>query len=223
MTKNILIIEDEMIIAASNEIILKELGYDFVKTASDCNEIKEILDNNSIDLVLLDINLGMEEINGIDIAKYLSSIHIPYIFVTSYIDKDTVDNALSTNPLGYIVKPLSKPILYTQLEMAFKKMEHSYLRIKEAGKTYIIYNKNILYIHAEGNYCTIYTTENKIVVRSSLKKINELLASVFVQSHKAYIVNSELIVTIKENEVQLSDGSLVPLSRHFKENLHDKR
>ena len=143
---------------------------------------------------------------------------IPFIFTTSYVDPDTVHKAIDTNPEGYLIKPLNKTSLYTQLEITFKKFSQKFIRINESNKTYILNTNNIIYLHAEGNYTNIFTIENKIVVRSSLIKLSLLFPQNFKKPHKSYLVNEHFIQKIKEETICCSNNIHIPLSRHYKNN-----
>ena len=78
----------------------------------------EQLNINLPDLVLLDINLS-GEMSGIEIAEKINTqYNIPFIFITSYSDKQTLEKAKFTEPSGYIVKPFNEASLYSTLEIA---------------------------------------------------------------------------------------------------------
>jgi DNA-binding NarL/FixJ family response regulator len=66
----------------------------------------------------LDINLESNT-DGIELAEFINSnYNIPFIYLTSYSDKDTLDRAKKTNPYGYIVKPFNDKTLFTTIEIA---------------------------------------------------------------------------------------------------------
>ena len=115
---NILIIEDEPIIAEDISSALEKNEYQVTSIAYDMEEAMHELKTNTPDLALLDINLnGAQE--GIDIADYIhKELGIPFIFLTSYSDKSTLEKAKHTEPSGYIVKPFSEAGLYSTIEIA---------------------------------------------------------------------------------------------------------
>ena len=76
------------------------------------------LQTNLPDLVLLDINLN-GAMDGLIIAEKINEqFNIPFIFITSYSDKSTLEKAKYTEPSGYIVKPFNEGGLYSTLEIA---------------------------------------------------------------------------------------------------------
>lgn len=114
----ILIVEDEPIIAEDIASALEKNEYKVSAIVYDKEDALEELKLNPPDLALLDINLnGAQE--GIEIAELISrEYQFPFIFLTSYSDKGTLDKAKYTAPSGYIVKPFSEAGLYSTIEIA---------------------------------------------------------------------------------------------------------
>ena len=127
MTKaNILIVEDEGIVAEDIQSILKDLGYGVVSVASSGEEaVKKAGGTRPPDLVLMDIVLK-GDMDGIEAAKQIHArLNIPVVYLTAYADKKTLERAKITEPFGYILKPFGERELYTNIEMALyrNKME----------------------------------------------------------------------------------------------------
>ncbi len=115
---NILIVEDEPIIAADIESALEKNEYSVSDIAYSKEDALLSLKNNTPDFAILDINLN-GEIHGIEIAEIIKNNYkLPFIFLTSYSDKNTLDKAKHTEPSGYLVKPFSEPSLFTTIEVA---------------------------------------------------------------------------------------------------------
>ena len=114
----VLIVEDEPLIAEDiaqglekNEFLVSAVVY-------SKQDAIEQLNTNLPDMVLLDINLS-GEMSGIEIAEKINTLYnIPFIFITSYSDKQTLEKAKFTEPSGYIVKPFNEASLYSTLEIA---------------------------------------------------------------------------------------------------------
>jgi PAS domain S-box-containing protein len=119
----ILVVEDESIVAKDIQNTLIRLGYDVPATASNAISAFQKLEDIRPDLVFLDIKLK-GDVDGIQIAeKIKNSYDIPVIFLTSFVDKVTLDRAKVTEPYGYIVKPFNESDLQTTVEMALYKFE----------------------------------------------------------------------------------------------------
>ena len=73
---------------------------------------------NTPDAAILDTNLESEK-DGIEIARLINDKYqLPFLFLTSYSDKDTLQRAKAVNPSGYIVKPFNEKTLLASLEIA---------------------------------------------------------------------------------------------------------
>ncbi len=114
----VLIVEDEPIIAENISIYLNNNDFTVSGIAYDDLEAKEQLATNTPDAVILDINLDSDQ-DGIAIAKHINSnYHLPFLFLTSYSDKETLQRAKLVEPNGYIVKPFNEQTLLATLEIA---------------------------------------------------------------------------------------------------------
>ncbi|MBC7828893.1 MAG: response regulator transcription factor [Chitinophagaceae bacterium] len=114
----ILIVEDEPVIAENIAYYLNNHDFKVCGIAYDSDEAKMFLENGSPDAIVLDINL-QSEMDGLDIAAYVNANYrIPFILLTSYADKETIEKAKKVKPWGYIVKPFNEDTLLASLEMA---------------------------------------------------------------------------------------------------------
>ena len=135
MKKNILIVEGESLIAMEIESYLLSLNYKVVAVAStEKRAIKEAL-NNNIDLILMDI--ALEKGNGIDasISILQHKPNISIIFVSSYMDEDTIRRALRVNPKAYLLKPFSHKELEIAIKIALKSI--NFIHTEERGDVYL--------------------------------------------------------------------------------------
>lgn len=120
-TTKIVVVEDEVIVAKDIQRTLQKLGYEVPATAPSAAVAFEKIEEFKPDVVFCDIKLKGEQ-DGIDIAnRIFQQYDIPVIFLTSYVDKSTLDRAKLTQPYGYIVKPFNEVDLQTTLEMALYK------------------------------------------------------------------------------------------------------
>lgn len=115
----ILIVEDEPLIAEDIAAALTQVDFSVTGVAYDAKEALLELSSNTPDLVLLDINLGGGD-EGLDVAETIREKYaIPFLFLTSYTDKATVNRAKTKEPAGYLVKPFTEASLYTSIEIAW--------------------------------------------------------------------------------------------------------
>jgi len=120
-TPNILIAEDENIIAIDIANTIKRLGYKVAGTARKGPEVIEKAIKLKPDLVIMDIIL-VGDMTGIEAAQIIiSTLDIPVIYLTALTDEETLQKAKVTEPFGYIIKPFERNALHTSIEMALYK------------------------------------------------------------------------------------------------------
>ncbi len=114
----VLIVEDDGIIAMDLESRMKQLGYGVTGVAGYGERAIEKVKENTPDVVLMDIILK-GEMDGIEAAEEIRTQYdIPVIFITGYADKDRLKRAKLAYPFGFILKPFSDKDLEVTIEMA---------------------------------------------------------------------------------------------------------
>ena len=104
----ILIVEDEMIIAADISMQLTKVGYEIIGMCTSGEDAIGFIERNPPEIILMDVILK-GEMNGIETAQHIQDHHsIPLIFLTSNHDDATFQQALQTNPYAFIAKPFQK-------------------------------------------------------------------------------------------------------------------
>lgn len=120
MDTNVLVIEDNVLALDELEYRLSHMGYN-VQTAVNGKEAIEKVEIFNPDIILSDINLG-DGIDGIEAVNEIrKGKHIPVIYVTAYDDKETLGRANSSDPYGYIVKPVKERELRIAVDIALNK------------------------------------------------------------------------------------------------------
>ena len=119
---NILIVEDEYLIASGIAVCIEELGHNLVGVAGTGAEAMEIVGRTDPDIILMDINLpGMD---GIEVmAKINESRRIPCIFITGYSDSGLIARAQSPFTYGYLIKPVDISDLRAAINVAMSRFE----------------------------------------------------------------------------------------------------
>lgn len=80
--KRILVIEDEPIVAIALQDMIEELGYEVVGPAFRLTAARTLAETERLDAAILDVNMG--DGNSYDVARFLRSRGVPYIFATGY-------------------------------------------------------------------------------------------------------------------------------------------
>lgn len=105
---NILLIDDDRFVVTSliKNIDWQTLGFDNVFTAYNISDAKDIITNNTVDLLLSDID--MPNGNGLELLTWVRQNHndMPVIFLTNYADFDYAQKALTLKSFHYFLKPI---------------------------------------------------------------------------------------------------------------------
>ncbi len=119
--KQILIVEDESIVAEDIKNSLKNLGYRVNAAVSSGEEAIKKVEEQNPDLVLMDIKIK-GDMDGVEAANQMRSrFDIPVVFLTAHADEQTLKRAKTTGPFGYILKPFENRDLQISIEMALYK------------------------------------------------------------------------------------------------------
>ncbi len=117
----ILIIDDEIILANNLKNQLQRFGYE-VHIGPICG--KEAIPYTihlKPDLVIMDIYLNGEP-DGIEVSKKINAVlDIPIIYSTAFADDDTINRASISAPYGYLIKPIDLNELHSSIEIALYK------------------------------------------------------------------------------------------------------
>ena len=122
MTKaNILIVEDNAILALDLQEILLRQGYSVAGLFASGEEAVAFLPGKPVDLVLMDIELA-GDMNGIRTAERLhGTSDIPIVFMTGFSHDPLLEEAKIAAPYGYLIKPVPERELAATLEMALHR------------------------------------------------------------------------------------------------------
>ncbi len=119
--ETIMIVEDEVVFAMELEEKLDQMGYTVSDVVSSGEGALSKINGTQPDLVLMDIRLD-GDLDGIQAAEQIRSLHhIPVVYVTAHSDETTLNRAKITEPVGYLVKPITEKDLRITVEMALYK------------------------------------------------------------------------------------------------------
>jgi CheY-like chemotaxis protein len=115
---DIVIVEDESIVALDIKDKLEHLGHNVLAIVSSGKDAIEEVVKIKPDLVLMDIVLK-GEIDGVETARRIRELFdIPIIYLTAHSDEQTLKRARITGPFGYIIKPFTDEDLQKAIELA---------------------------------------------------------------------------------------------------------
>lgn len=232
----ILIVEDEAIIAEDIAYRLDRMGYEVVGIVGEVNKAIDCLSTSTIDIVLIDIALLGNE-TGIDLAQAINrEFHLPFIFLTSLSDKNTIERAGKTKPAAYLLKPFNDNQIRISIELALfnyydsgeKKTQQDLstgLPVKMFEALFLKkdthYDKvefsNILWLEAESNYTLIHTKTDRYIYSNVLKNFEgKLPPDMFLRVHRSFIVNLSRITGFVGNSLLIANKQ-IPVNRASRE------
>lgn len=232
----VLIVEDEFIIADYIQGCLVNLGYDVVGICTNYDEAIVALQNHQPDIAIIDISIKGNK-NGIDIANHITAnLDIPFVFASSHGDKGTIDKAKQTRPAAYLVKPFTEEDLYAAIETALinfgsKKTKaepeeeiiliNDGFFIRHKNKFIKILLEELMYAEANDNYVNLFTADTHYTLKTTLLKLQEVLPHYFLRIQKSYIVNLHQLKSFDAEEVVVNNKTL-PIGKSYNEALFEK-
>jgi len=114
----IILVEDELIIAASIAKELRRAGYDVVGIACSAEQALAVIEEKIPQLVLMDVRIK-GPVDGIQTAQQIATnFSIPVIFMSAQGDRDTLDRAKAVGAFAYLTKPVARDALMSAIEAA---------------------------------------------------------------------------------------------------------
>lgn len=168
------------------------------------------------DIILLDIQ--MKHLDGMVAAEKIRKVDadVVIIFITSTVRYAVQGYAVDA--LGYVLKPVP----YLQFEQLFDKAisrvmtkkEKLYIRVSVDERQLKLDCDNIYYIESQRNNVCIHCADEDYITAGPLKKFEEMLGGHgFSKCHNAYIVNLSYVEGVRKEEVLLTSGIVLPISR----------
>lgn len=190
--KRLLLLEDsdefiENIISLFNMFVKETL------VAKDIRSAKRIYNENSIDIIVSDINLKQE--NGLDFIKSIREINgeIPVVVLSGYKDEEYLFKAMTLNLSGYLLKPVNFKSLVDVLEDCAKKIN---LQTMEniTLKDGFVYNKELKRVFKGDE---IFTLNKK-----------EILFFDMLIQNKTKVITKEMVASMVYEDENMSESAL---------------
>jgi len=238
----ILIVEDEMIIAANISLQLTEMGYEVSGIIPRGEDAINHIKNNLPDIVLLDIQLK-GALDGIETAKIMQESHsnLAIIYLTANADDSNFNKAKDTHPYAFISKPFKKLDLQRSIELTINQLKCNITvqdnQSKTNNSTFVLKDclfirhqeamvkvgiNAINYIEADRNYCKIFSAEKEYLLVTTLKNMDEKLPPRhFFRIHRSYIINLSKIDEIAGTHVVIAKKA-IPMAKGMRAELLKK-
>ena len=219
----ILIIEDETRIAKRIERMVRAYfnkSLSSLKTLDNINDAQNYIQNTTLDLVLLDLNLNGE--SGFEVLKTAVSNAFHTIIISAHSDRAIL--AFEYGVLDFVSKPFNQE----RLDKAFQRLietdkhttvEAKYLAIKKRSGIYLVPVEEVLFIKGAGIYTELHLRNGQNELHDkSLEKLEQLLPNTFFRIHKSYLIKlteiKEIMVkTGSKYLAELHNGDILPIGR----------
>ncbi len=220
---NILIVEDEARIAKRTERMTRDVFGNTIRSLTHIDTLHEALkfiEGNSLDLVLLDLNLNGDD--GFDLLTTAVSESFHTIVISAY--KDQAIAAFEYGVLDFVPKPFNRDRLEQALNRTIANEKTAtnpvkFLAVKKRQRIQLIPIKDVLYIKGAGAYAELFLANgNKELHDKSLEKLEQLLSYSFERIHKSYLVKMSEIreIIVKSGSkyrAELKNGTRIPIGR----------
>ena len=239
-----IIVDDEPVARKVLREYIEDIDYlELAGVAENPLKADALMAEKRIDLLFLDIN--MPKLTGIEFLRASGGgPQLPLVIITTAYAEYALDG-FELDVVDYLVKPISFERFLKACQKARTRYaerlrgapEGSQGTAQEAGRQTapdgarhenhffvkcgdslekVVYSE-LLYVEAMMNYIVLHTTSRKLIVYLTLKGLlAQLPASDFVQVHKSFIVNREMVSSIRGNVLQLG-AATVPVSQHYYE------
>jgi len=224
-----LIIDDEKLARRLIENHLMQLDdFELVASCSSAIKASKILQEETIDLLILDIEMPV--LKGTDFFKNL--VHKPkVIFTTAY--RDYAIEGFELDAVDYILKPITFHRFFKGIEK-FRSLQRNIktapLGTKNTERTatfmYVRVNRKqvkvnfdaILYVESIKDYIKIHTEKEVLITKHSISSFEKKLDSRFCRVHRSYIVNKDKITAYTKNDIEIEKIE-IPIGDNFRKNI----
>jgi DNA-binding LytR/AlgR family response regulator len=220
------IIDDEPLAREILESFLQKTpSVELVGICKNAIEAFSILSKQTVDLLLLDINLP--EILGTEFLRNLKNPPL-VIFTTAY--SEYAIESYELNAVDYLLKPISferfslainkaKELLEPQKINTENPLNQQNLFVRSEGKWIKIDLTKLWLVEGLKDYLRLWINEERITIHNTMKNFEEQLAAFpnFIRIHKSFIVNLHFIEEVENNSIKIND-KILSIGNTYKSN-----
>ncbi|MDO4719919.1 MAG: LytTR family DNA-binding domain-containing protein [Peptostreptococcaceae bacterium] len=185
--------------------------------------LRDIREKGPYQLIFLDIELGM--IDGLEIGHILREEMEDYLTKIIYISSKSIyDRQLfDVQPFHFLQKPLDEEKVIHDLHLAMKIFykENKIFEFYSQQQRFRIPFREILYFESEGRKIKLVGIREKHLFYETFDRLLKILPDFFVQPHRSYIVNYELVTRFTPDELYMPNRDRIPISRGRKKAVRD--
>lgn len=182
----------------------------------------EILKKDKIDLLFLDIEMPI--IKGLDFLKTLNNP--PKVIITTAY-RDYAIEGYDLDIIDYLLKPISFVRFVKAIDRYHERTKQSANLSRGEQQIFFFVNINkkqvkvifgdVIYIESLKDYVRIHTISKRLVVKGNIGKIGKQLPkTLFVRTHRSYIVAIDKVTAFTQQDVELDDIE-IPIGPKYSE------
>lgn len=224
---DVLVLEDDAYTREFFTMLLHDVpGVTNVMDTSSSKDAINLAQYHHPDLILLDIELINDDLNGLEVAKQIYSFDQDAFLVFLTAHSQYVINSFTVHPYSYILKPIvidefKAVIKEIADKVKAKAMQSDHTLVVPFGhQKYFILKDDIAFISVSGKQTTINAKTGQWATYKSLEELEKQLNHDFVRVHRSFLVNIKQVKTIKEvydrtYEIELRDyPQKIPMNRN---------
>jgi DNA-binding LytR/AlgR family response regulator len=219
----LVLIEDEPLVAQRLERFCREVlgaGLERLHRASSFDEAAAWLAENTVDVVLLDLNLEGQD--GMELLKRSVASSFHTVIVSANTDRAL--EAFQYGVLDFVPKPFTRERLAQALARVRGPVTRAgqaarNLAVKKAGRIELVPVDDVLYVQGAGNYSELVLADGRKELHDkTLERLEALLPEDFERTHKSYLVRLSAIKALHASEgshyeLELKNGTCLPVGR----------
>jgi two-component system LytT family response regulator len=226
----VVIVDDEPPARRTLELLLEPYpGFQIADQCDHAAAAVESIRRNEPDVLFVDVQ--MPGATGLDVIRETGVGVVPVVVFTTAFAEYALP-AFEAQALDYLLKPFSDERFDAVMRRVTRSLEQARavtierdraLKIRDAGRTYVIPVREIDWIEAEDYCARIHAGDRNVLVRRSLQSFaGELAADGFIRVHRSSIVNVARVREVQplasgDQQIVLESGAFVRLSRHYRE------
>lgn len=221
-----------------SRLVKTDSGEHITKCFSDGREALSYFEaGNSLDLLFLDIDFR-NELDGMSVAAKIKANQLAdgralgslplIVFVTGMPER--MQEAFEVRAFQFLIKPIDEKKFLGILSQAQKEVDHiikkraacdDMLSISIGGKQMLLKSSALKYVESEGRKLKLHIKDRVVECYGKMDEISSQVGDDFCQIHRSYIVNLTRVFTYGRTQVEMDDGTKIPMSKYKYKNFLD--
>ncbi|WP_024770113.1 LytR/AlgR family response regulator transcription factor [Aquimarina macrocephali] len=227
-----IIADDEPIARQILENYIEQVpNLEVLASCKDAFEVMKILQNQSADVLFLDIN--MPKLSGLSLLKTMQKR--PDVIITTAYPEYAIEG-FELSVTDYLLKPFSLERFIqavikirkknvtdtTVVDLSEKEEIATSVFVKSDKKLIKVPFKDIQYIEAYGNYIKIFTDTMILTPNTLSDFFDKLPKEDFIRIHKSFVINFNELKLIEGNQLILNNTTTLPIGKSYRKLVLDK-